>query len=243
MILFFFVSQNSRAGLLVNFNEFLSGSNCTAKIQNLAKSWGSTNEWREDFNNKNEVLAVKTPTKKIGVWILLEKDPSTGLISATRLTPKTELKATWSKDSCDANLENIQVHTADPVSTNENLDDLLLQKMIDKKNDGLIYAFSPMMHLSVEGIPSMISLAKKLNLPLTFVLDPSSSSELKVWKSRIGIKSENILILHSRELTMRGMGVHYPSLIVYSKNRTFSGIYPGRQSEVAYTKYIQDFLK
>jgi hypothetical protein len=132
--------------------------------------------------------------------------------------------------------------TANKISIKD-FNDQELEKLLSKKKNGVIYALSPLMHFSLDGIPIIKKVAKELDLELSFVCDPESVALLPNQVKPMPIEPSEIKVLRSLELFFRGMGNHYPSIIVYSKDQSLSGIYPGLKAANEYTTFIREFLK
>jgi hypothetical protein len=174
---------------------------------------------------------IKTPTKQIGTWILLEKDEDGENISALRLSSKSRLQVRWTQPGCVQKISEISVNEKDAVDAKEHLvfDDSSLEKLIEEKNDGIIYILSTHMHLSVDGLAEIKKVAEQKKIKLTILMDA---------ESKMGFP-----IIKAQDLVMRGLTMHYPSVILYSKAGQFSGILPGRKSQREYLQFIDEFLK
>jgi len=220
-LIFILFSVQASAGAEIQLKTFLGNFRCADKLEKLIQKWNSRGEWRVDIDNKHQPIVIKSPTQKLGTWIVLEKNEKTNQIILMRVSAKTHLEVSW-KENCKSSLQNIAVKKDSTRSNQQNIfDDAALEKLMALKKPGLIYAYSPQMHLSVEGIDLIKKLAKNLKINLQIVVEP----------------------LKSNELFMRGFGHHYPSLIVYSKDGNFSGIYPGRKSNAEYKSFIEGFLQ
>ncbi len=240
LLFFFFQFDRALAGKAIDINAFLKNSHCGEQIKNLTESWNSSGQWQEDFRQKHQALVIKTPTNQLGTWIVLQKTEKSHQISAQRISPNTQLQVSWSWPGCTQKLAEIALtekNKSDEPAESEvaSFDDGSLQKLIDEKKDGIIYALSPHMNLSVEAIPIIEKVAEKLNVKLTMLVDST--------ESKIKNKDAFILAMKSQELILRGMSMHYPCIILYSKNGKFSGVYPGRKSENEYLEFAREFLK
>jgi hypothetical protein len=225
-----FVTDAGAVGRAIALEDFLAGSACKERIGETVQKWGSRSEWSEDFQNGDDVLGIKGPTGKIGTWIFLQKNPRTHTFSATKISPHTQLSVSWNPSTCEPLVKDILVSDKPPGASSAVFDDGQFATLLNKKRGGLIYAFTPFMHLSVEGIPVIEKTAQQLGLDLTLV-SPQRSGDPRV------------KLIGSQELKFRGIGIHFPCLIVYSKNGEISGIFPGRKSEAEYIEFIRRFLQ
>ena len=151
--------------------------------------------------------------------------------------PQPNLHVSWNPPQCNQRLEEIAViePRIDLKPGQQIFDDTSLQKLLNEKKDGVIYAFSPNMHLSVEDMPEIKKAAEKLDLKLDVVMDATGKATKK--------QAETYPVLMAKELEFRGMNLHFPCIIVYSKTGKISGIYPGRKTAADYENYIHEFLK
>jgi len=118
---------------------------------------------------------------------------------------------------------------------NNQFSDENLHQLMQKEKIGLIYAISPYMHLSIKGINTIKKIAKKLKLPILILVDPEAR------KAKSEIQKLGFLIA-SKQLFMRGISIHYPSLIIYKNGQIISDAFPGLHDEQIYLNYIQGLL-
>jgi hypothetical protein len=219
------------AGEAVSLEKFFSNKKCVNQVRELLSKWHVTSQWQQDFQSSSAKSVIKTPTEKIGTWVLLTKTSAPDLIIADRYSPNTHLAVTWNQKSCEQNLSEISVNkTNDSRANSTSFDDKEFQNLVESKRDGIIYAFSDSMHLSVQGISIIMEVAKELHIDLT-VLSQAPS------------KTTTARVLASQDLEFRGMANHFPNLIAYSKNGKISGIYPGLKSKANYIRFVREFLK
>lgn len=225
-----FLNQ-SWAGSLIELEDFLKDSPCAAQMKSLLTAWDAQAPWRIESIQKKQALMIKAPSKKIGTWILLEKNETSKKISALRISPQTRLQVDWTPSTCLQKVGEIAV--AEKVQTDKKdslvFDDLSLEKLIDEKQGGIIYALSSQMHLSLEALTDIRKVAQQKNLKLTILEDADSKLHFPVLKAQ--------------DLIMRGMTMHFPSVLIFSKTGQLSAVLPGRKSEKEYLNFANEFLK
>jgi hypothetical protein len=213
------------------------------------KKWNAQPDWREEYENLKQILVIKAPTNTIGTWIFLEKDQSGQKLTAVRISPHTKLKLSWSHSGCEGGIEEFVADKevkpqADSATTISAFDDSQLKTLLEQRKPGLIYVFSPGMHLSLDGIESARIAANALHLDLTILIDPQfknfAPAELE---KRTHLNVRSIKWIDSNELYFRGMTTHYPSLIVYTQKGVLSEVFPGRKTEREYISFVKDVLK
>lgn len=106
--------------------------------------------------------------------------------------------------------------------------DLMLKKNAVSADSVVIYAWSPHMNLSVQGLSELIDYGRRNNLTVVAILDPNSNFELA---SEIAAKNkwpaEYLRPNESRTLFKRGIRVHYPSYHFISRGEFARPPLPG----------------
>jgi ribosomal protein L23 len=121
--------------------------------------------------------------------------------------------------------------TAFKENRENDFNDKNLSELIQTTNTGLIYFWSPRFSYSVEYLPEIFKISKKLNLNLTIVADPRATNleidqsinkvfNLKADKIMRSIAStQNIKIMKSYDLFLRNGFNHFPVMYYYSNKK------------------------
>jgi hypothetical protein len=119
--------------------------------------------------------------------------------------------------------------------SDKNLFDLLNKNL----KGGIIYFWSPHMPLSVRGIASMKTAAKKLAVPVLFLVDPLADSKAILAAAKQGqLSTSEIMLAKSRILYNKGLTLHYPTSIFYFNNKLSNRKYPGFKPDTVYQNWI-----
>ena len=119
-----------------------------------------------------------------------------------------------------------------------------LQALMKQHGAGIVYAWSPHMPMSIDGIATVRRVAKAMKVEVFMTLDPHASGKAaRLSAARMGWSNDSMKRLESVALFRRGMGNHYPVLIVFSKGKLVGPLFPGLKSEGTYTKFIAEQLE
>lgn len=95
------------------------------------------------------------------------------------------------------------------------------------------------MPLSVRGIATMKSAAKKLAVPVLFLVDPFADSKaILAAAKRVQLSPSEIMSAKSRILFNKELTLHYPTAIFYFNNKLSSRKYPGFKPATVYENWI-----
>ncbi len=119
-----------------------------------------------------------------------------------------------------------------PSPRPDGFDDQDLQDLLAKSTQGLIYLWSPSLPLSVEGKAEIQKVATGLNLPVTFLVDPTATAN-----------TDGDPKVTSQELLLLGATRHYPALLVYQGGKLTSLAHVGRRSNGEWKWIINQELK
>lgn len=104
---------------------------------------------------------------------------------------------------------------------------------------GVIYVWSPLMPLSIKGLPELEKSLRKYGGHLTVVLDPNP--KLDVSRNQLrksGISSDQARRVASAELLNRQITLHYPVAILYENGYLSNRTYMGYKSAEALESWI-----
>ncbi len=175
------------------------------------------------LDSKDEFSSIyKTPATEIGDWLYLKV-----------YSNKSELVHFSSLEKLNIKFEN---HTCRLVMTKKKLkiqsgfNDELLKKILNKskknQSKGIIYAWSENMPLSKIGLKEVTKVAKELNFQLVDIRES---------------KKQNKNSISSFELKARGLGDHFPSLLVFKNGKLVSDVRPGYDNPKRLRKYLGGF--
>ncbi len=212
---------------------------CKNEIIRTITGWGSKNDWRESPPDEESVRIYRSPTDQTGVWVGLLKDRK-GEVRAIRLTRYATLVVSWDpRKQCESKIAPI-VAPDGSKSGEAGFTDEKLDRLLDHgKGKGMIFLWSPHMPYSLKAVDEIRKAAKELEVPVEFVLD--SSADPKAAKSDADKLKIPVLRNDSLELSQRGMELHFPSMLVYSRGK-ISPMLPGLCSAELYKKFTQEHL-
>jgi hypothetical protein len=119
----------------------------------------------------------------------------------------------------------------------------LLKTSGQKGEGGLIYIWSPRMPLSILGVEELTVVARKLKLPLTVVVDPTSIETEIARASKENYILKNSFRMDSAVLTSMNIKIHYPSLVIYKNGQLLSPSRPGYDEPDRVEDYLVRRLK
>jgi hypothetical protein len=218
-------------------------SACAPQAFELLRKWKSQAQWVRrtvPLENSGGEKSFATPTDQIGTWIELSVAESSEL-QMRRRSPAAVITVRWNQSTCvpALGIKPYPAQTSPTVFT-----DQMLQTALNKNAAGMIYAWSPHMPLSVQGYPEAEKLAKKLGLAFVPVLDPEADLPAARSFSQAQHFDNGLKRNASIELLERGMNLHYPSIVLFSKGEIKGGMLPGYWDEEASLQaYVQEVLK
>lgn len=226
----------------VTYDDVLATMGCKAAVTNTADSWGSANDWRFAGPDVDGAKAFRTPTKTVGEWIEVKFLPD-NTIQASRLTPHTLTESRWAAKDCKPEVRT-QARPLDEKKMDAGFSDEKLAKILKKTKQGLVYAWSPSMQLSIRGVNEVRKVAKDLKMDLVVVVDPAARKDdvAAVIKKNKWPANYNQRMV-SIELVMRNMPMHYPSLLVFKKGRFVSNVFPGYEAPELLKPYLTSKLE
>jgi len=213
-------------------------SMCPERSAEIVKGWKAKNNWKEKAIAEKKVKMYISPTEKFGRWVIVKASEEKTELS---LVDANNTIAVVLGKSCKG---KVATYPSKKVTNKKKFVlDVEVEQLLAKNKKGLIYAWSPHMPLSISGIKNIIAVAKKLNLPIHFVLDPNAGEKsVEKAKEKIG-RGDFYRRNRSVELLMRNFDMHYPVVALY-QNKNFSKyIKYGYETEAMFYKEIKGALK
>ncbi len=215
---------------------------CAKELQNLLyNQWGSTRQWQKLLSMSTDEISFRSPTNTPGKWVQVYANEFN--IRTTLIGKNNTLVIDWA-NNCQKSIANVK--TAKKVKRHINsLSDSDIQRLVATKKDGIIYIWAPEMPYSIEGIKEIEESAKKMKVNLTVLLSPVSDEQFarKVIKQK-KLDTKFLKRHESRELHLRGVDLHYPSIITYKKAKLNRYARHGYEPEKFFTSYLkQEFKK
>lgn len=205
---------------------------CLDQVNRGLKEWHSENDWRK-LPDPRQVVYL-SPTGKLGTWIRLESGPnhlSLYLLEISRVKRLAiDPKTCRTSETAKSTQFRAQKNT---------LDDSSLRKLVKSSPRGIIYAWSPHMPLSLEGVPAILSAAREKGIPVIFVLDPHASAQWAETAIRFyRMPTSAGRRIASLELFLRGLVDHFPSVVTFSQGKLDRKIIPGLKSKHDYDRWL-----
>lgn len=186
--------------------------------------WSPEYEWITT-GDKVYPLSIRSKNESGDSSVWVNGDPEKKILFASKTADKSRIEVSWTAPKCVPHIKYFY-----PFQNRDGFSDLQLSKLLESSRNGVIFAFSDHMHLSIDAKSKIERLVKKLNVSLTVLSDPESPS-------MEGVK------LVSKKLQDLGMTIHYPSLVVYSHGKISSPMLPGYKSEEQYKEFIENYIK
>lgn len=215
---------------------------CRVPIDTLLADWAPRPFWEEVVTSASGARAFRTQGEQLGTMIELTLHDD-GEAEATRLTARTALTTSWNPIDCMARV-SLDTYAASkpahPAFTDEDL-----KAVLASHPKGVIYAWSPHMHLSLKALPGLRAAAAKLGLKIVPVLDPSAEPSFsRESAGKGGLAAKDLRRIESVELLGRGMTLHYPTLLVFSggklSRRMIAGFRDAAQLELLIGRELAD---
>lgn len=144
-------------------------------------------------------------------------------------------------DACDAprfSIESVELPTTGPRFT-----DADLEAAIGAHAPGVaVYAWSPHMPLSVDGLREVEAAARLAGFGFEPVLIvPGDTSFARAEVERVGAPPTALRRIASIELLARELQVHAPALLLFSRDRV-SPVMPGYRNAEGYSRFLEAFV-
>ncbi len=216
---------------------------CSSYVKNALAEWQVSDEWKRTNPDLDQGKIFQAPTSQFGTWVEIAFYP-TGATEVRRFNSSTRVELSWSGANCVPQLKVIPGGEGAKVA-GDILSDAALEKRISAPGaKGIVYAWSPHMPLSVQGLEEARQLADQLHLQFLPVLDPAADLGLARSVARSHHwGNEALRQNHSIELLARGTNLHYPALVVFAHGKLVNGMYPGWGPPANVEKYIAENLK
>lgn len=217
--------------LLTLLIEASPAEQCSAQTAALVERLAPAPFWTSLPDSQLHARVRRTRGPKIGSWVI-ENTYSDGHVELVLRTMDEAKLFTWEQPDCRLQYASRKINTLVPAHPFTDAD---LGQLVAGKKAGLIYAWSPKMPLSEDSIRDIAEAAKSMGLELTYVVDPNVDIALV---ERVAEPKQ----MHSLELAMLGMHLHYPSTLVYADGRIINA-FPGAKSSGAYMELIKEALE
>lgn len=232
-----------KALLLLSLLTLLPGSSwaaqCAREASALTARLAPSPRWTALPASRLHARVSGTPTATIGTWLVKNDYPDGHVELVLRAIDEANL-FTWEQPDCRLQHASRKINTLVPAHPFTDSD---LRELVAGKKAGLVYAWSPNMPLSEDSVRDIAEAAKSMGLELTYVADPNVAAALvEHMAKRDGLDIGKPKQMHSLELAMLGMHMHYPSTLVYSDGRILTA-FPGAKSSVAYIELIKEALE
>lgn len=213
---------------------------CSKQMQAQFKQWGVLWQWEKKLGSQSDVPILVSPTEIIGAWVELER--TSGKITANRITAQQVTTIIWAAPRCVPNLSNLD-KPIDPNKIRGKFTDDYLKELMTENLKSIVYAWSPHMGYSREGIQNIRKAAQKLEVPVFFVLDPKADENLAFEAKRDwGLQEQDLKRMESIELYYRGLLNHFPGSIAFKNGKMVGGALLGLKSENEYVTYFKNAL-
>lgn len=211
---------------------------CATEIQKVVYStWQADRRWQKLLTPTISQTAFKAPTTNSNKWVHIIADSSN--LRAVLSDEKSALIIDWGKN-CNKTISH-QLNNKKPTRLKNSLTDKDITEMVTKNETGIIYIWAPEMPYSIDGIDEIKKSATIMNTNLTVLLSPVSDFELakKIIKKR-KLNSDYLIRHDSNQLHLRGVDLHYPSLVTYRDKKLNRYARHGYEPEQYFTAYLKE---
>lgn len=195
--------------------------------------------WRS-FLHPNYGPSKRAPTDKIGRWVQVSKvDKNQSRVEI--IGPDIHEFIFFKKNqSCQRTIsKKFGIKKMKNLKRPYAFDDSQLSALIKKEGSGIIYLWSPRSLKSLEGISVIKAIAKKNNIPVTFISDPNVDKKLALNFMKKYKLGNSLSQLSSFDLKMRYFNSQWPSLAVYHNGKIGDTRFSVRNNS-QFSKWIKD---
>jgi hypothetical protein len=210
------------AGERPSLRELREDHACNAAITATLKEWVAKPDWKETAPPEAESRAFRTQGSELGTSIdlVIYED---GTAEAIRKTSDTTLVAMWSAPDCTP---KIAAEARKP--SQDAFTDAELKKVLGAHAKGVVYFWSPHMHLSLKALPELRKAASKLGLTVVTALDPwADPAFARKTASANGLGQSDLRRVESVEMLSRGVNIHYPSAVAFAGGKLSPALITG----------------
>jgi len=211
---------------------------CTGQVQSVLKRWAPGGRWRRELGSLDDQSVFRAPSPQIGTWIELHRS-LTGEVKVLRISARDASEYSWNPLNCEPRYR-FQKLPYDDKALREAFSDDYLRQQVHRHRAGLIYAWSPAMPLSLRAYRAIQKAARRLHLVMIPVLDVQASPSEAAKVARLNeLEPDALRRMESVELFMRGMSVHFPSVLVFRNGKIQGETIPGAHTEDVYLTMIR----
>ncbi len=213
-------------------------SQCRKEITSFVKSLSQVQHWRrQSYAGVGSAAIYRTPSQDVSRW-LEARVFNNKIVHILELLPEKTTKYSWDSNHCGIQKQET-TRKYNAARLEKEFSDKALINKIDSKVSGVIYAWSPHMPLSMAGIKPLKEATEQLGIELILVLDPHAdkkiSNEMAV---KFSLNDAALKKLESVDLMLRGLGFHYPALVVFKNGKMNDFAIPGVKTSSEYQKLI-----
>ncbi len=228
------IASNSFAKTRMPIN---STSKCEKQITEKLTELKSNEAWIRISDTKAGHKTFRSTTQVFGEWVevVIGKSPTLYLV-----TPKGIKEFSWNTQTCDMSvssafeIDSNYINVSGPAFT-----DVDLKSFLDKKENVIIYTYSPKMTYSIKYMEKMSEVAKKLGYKFIPILDPTIKIEeaAPLVPKKLNIKVQKSA---SVEILMRQMLTHFPASLVLHNGKILDPFIFGVMSKEEFEQQIME---
>lgn len=231
---------------------------CSEEVRSQLTKWEARGPWERLIPNIDEIDVTRSPSATSG--FLIEKHLlKSGEIHLIRRSRQTLDLWIVKPPNCSPqvvrqalNEEHLNSRVSvpgysllgEPVldDSPEFFTDKDLLEILNTQRSTVVYAWSPHMPLSIDGVEEIERAAKQLSLDTVFVVDPHADKKRveETIAKHPNLRGSRLIV--SDELLMRGFGQHYPSLIAIKAGKIHGRIIPGFKFHERYGELLRELL-
>lgn len=208
---------------------------CSSQILKLTKDWKATGDWEKKNVNGLESAFYASPTNIVGQWVLVARNEKG--IGLSKASQEGRLEVSFEAGKCKPNIKPF----TNPKPSSTYFTDQNLKEFIQKKKTGIIYVWSPRMHLSQNGLAEIKKAAELKKLPLLVLISKDIDTEEHA-KLKSSLGEDLTHRVDSFDFKMRNVDQHYPAIMVFKNNIINTRVKYGHEKAEGYLRDINELL-
>ena len=237
---FLFLASSALAAPIEGYHEttdFFRTVPCAVQVADTLGNWRTVDEWRAEVG-PNATKAFRTRTHVVGTWVSIAQ-PTEKSVELSKYDPSQTTRIFYQAPVCEPRAQVQAMRSPSSAAHLPHFTDADLQSAMKDGSSGVILAWSPHMPLSLLTYPRLKRAAEKLGMKLTLVLDPFADQAEALSAARDArLDPSSLKRISSIELTGRGLGLHYPTVAVYSHGSLAKGTLKGFKEEDQFVTYL-----
>ena len=221
----------------------LRESPCGREAIETVRAWNARRPWFRALATAPGETLMRAPTAAIGKWIEASARPDR---TSLRLINLRQILSIEFDSGCRARARIARREFADRFGALPRregfrvLRDADVERAVKSGERGAFFLWSPHKKISVEGLREFRRAARAVGAVVYAVVDSNASAAAVRRESRaLGVDPERVVWFDSFDLQNRGLRLHHPSFIAFSKGDWSSPVRRGFEYREIYEDYLR----